>query len=656
MMTLKSFVRKAAALAALLPHLAHAQDDLGIANGYIDIETPGFTAKIVRDAQVLVSLAPSGDTFDFLPYDLIDLRARNGQYHWGDITFRYRDAGSGGSWTDADSTSSRQAVEALAAEGDVLASADLSATLPDGPLSVTRQWLNVDGDLGLRFTLENTGSGAVEIGSLGFPAEFNSIFTGRTAVDMHNLCSLSDPYVGMDAGQIRIAPVKGTGTALVVTPLNGTSSPLEAYRNLDEPQVEGINHGSQTFEGFYEWQTLSLAWAEEDWASAEPWNTPTSRTLEAGESLQVGVRFSAAAGLRALDETVRGTGTPVAISAPGYILPRDQPAKLLLQSDSAVASITSSPEGALQAEEGSEAGLYTVTPSTSAWGRVRLTVEYEGGKVQTIHYYVTKATSDALADLGSFLTTEAWFTAEDDPFGRSPSVMTYDYGKGSIVDQDGRVWIAGLSDEGGTGAYVAAMVKQAIQPNAEEVIKLEQFVDSVIWGNIQNEDYGVKKSLFFYDPSAAPGYTYDESINWGSWTSWNQQASSTVDRAYNYVHVAAAYWSLYRVARAYPDTVTREWDWYLDQAQQTILRITGNDVSYSDVGLMGETVFGEILKDLEREGLTEKATAVEDAMRERAELWDSQEIPYGSEMAWDSTGQEGVFYWTRQVLLAGLTS
>jgi hypothetical protein len=28
-------------------------------------------------------------------------------------------------------------------------------------------------------------------------------------------------------------------------------------------------------------------------------------------------------------------------------------------------------------------------------------------------------------------------------------------------------------------------------------------------------------------------------------------------------------------------------------------------------------------------------------------LWDSQDIPYGSEMAWDSTGQEGVFFWTR---------
>jgi hypothetical protein len=62
---------------------------------------------------------------------------------------------------------------------------------------------------------------------------------------------------------------------------------------------------------------------------------------------------------------------------------------------------------------------------------------------------------------------------------------------------------------------------------------------------------------------------------------------------------------------------------------------------------MGETVFGEVLTDLKREGNDTAADAVESVMKKRAELWHSQDIPYGSEMAWDSTGQEGVYYWTR---------
>ncbi|KAK7417471.1 hypothetical protein QQX98_004591 [Neonectria punicea] len=225
--------------------------------------------------------------------------------------------------------------------------------------------------------------------------------------------------------------------------------------------------------------------------------------------------------------------------------------------------------------------------------------------------------------------------------------MTYDYEKGSLVEQDSRVWISGLSDEGGAGAYVAAVVKQAILPNAEEVAILEDFIDGVVWGRIQNDDFSVRKSIFFYEPLAVPGFEYDKSTDWGSWTSWNKEQSADIGRAYNYVHPAAAYWSLYRVARAYPDITKHSWEWYLSQAYGTVMRGMEDDVWYKDVGLMGETVFGEILKDLKRENKNTEVTAFEKAMRVRAELWHSQDIPYGSEMAWDSTGQEGVFFWTR---------
>ena len=37
-------------------------------------------------------------------------------------------------------------------------------------------------------------------------------------------------------------------------------------------------------------------------------------------------------------------------------------------------------------------------------------------------------------------------------------------------------------------------------------------------------------------------------------------------------------------------------------------------------------------------------------MRTRATRWDSEETPFGSEMAWDSTGQEGVYYWSKYVM------
>ncbi|ORY70398.1 uncharacterized protein BCR38DRAFT_521188 [Pseudomassariella vexata] len=638
---------------AVLPSVqCQSTDTLGLDNGYINLNTANFNAKIVRSAQVLASLTPVESSFDFLPFDYLPLRAHNGQYHWGDITFRYREIGTI-NWTDGNSASAREPVISINSSSTlVLSASQLTPTLPTGPLNVTREWIDVSGDLGLQFTFQNTGSDALEIGSLGFPAEFNSIFTGRAAARMQALCSLSDPYIGMHAGYIRVTPTSGTGAALVVTPLNGTNTPLEAYRNLEEPYYDDTAYGSQTFEGFYEWQVLSKSWAETEWEGVEPWNEPSALTLEPGEVVKFGVRFSVAKeGVRGIDDTIRDTGTPVARAVPGYIIPRGVPARLFLSASAKVESIVVEPAAALMVEEyaaGSGYTVYTVTPSETAWGRVRLMVLYADEKIQAMHYFVTKPGTEAVGDLGGFLTTEQWFEDISDPFGRAPSVMTYDYEERAIVRQDARAWVAGLSDEAGAGSFLAATMKQAVQPNADEVAKLETFVNAVLFKTIQTEEFSVRKSIFFYEPAAMPNYTYSSDIDWTAWWSWNKDASYATDRAYDYVHVAAAYWALYRVGRAYPDLLSSHtWDWYLDQAYSTVVRAMESDVGYNRVGLMGETVFGEILADLTRESETDKAQTFTELMRSRAEQWDSEEIPYGSEMAWDSTGQEGVYYWTK---------
>ncbi|EQB45920.1 hypothetical protein CGLO_15120 [Colletotrichum gloeosporioides Cg-14] len=508
------------------------QDDLGTNNGFVDIETSNFKARIVRDAQILASLKPNGDDFDYLPFDILGNRSRNGQYHWGDVTYRYRIEGDN-SWIDGNSAQTRKPVVALSPNDGVLAAADLSSTLPSGPLNVTREWLNIDGDLALCFTFSNAGNSSIEICSLGFSAEFNSIFTHHHPADATAACSLSEPYIGMDAGQIRVTPIKGTGPALVVTAFHGTKSPLEAYRNLWEMGYGGSSYSSQTFEGFYEWQ-----------------------------------------GSLSVDQT----------------------------GDSA----------------------YSVTPTDHAFGRARLTIPYDDGKIQTIHYYITKPATEALQDMAHFLTTKAYFTNESDPFDRAPSVMTYDCESDSVVTQDLRAWVVGLSDEGGAGAYIAAVVKQAVYPDADEVAKLDTFVNK---------------------PAEVPGFVY-ENFDWSSWMSWNKGRALATDRGYNYVDPSAAYWSLYRVGRAYPELVSQDWSWYLDKAYRTALRISGGGVAWVEMGLMGETVWGMIMTDLVREGLEDEAATLAALMKSRAEHWNSIDARFGSEMAWDSTGQEGVYYWS----------
>jgi hypothetical protein len=228
--------------------------------------------------------------------------------------------------------------------------------------------------------------------------------------------------------------------------------------------------------------------------------------------------------------------------------------------------------------------------------------------------------------------------------------MTFDRDEDRIVTQDSRVWIAGLGDEGGS-SWLTGIMKQLGQPDVAEVRKYEAFVDGVLWGGLQYAEgprrYAVRKSLFYYQPEALPSGHYRPDFDWTTWTSWKKDATEAVDRSYNYPHVAALHWTMYRLARNYAGLVKNHaWDWYLTNAYETSVAMVTHAPRYAQFGQMEGTVFLEILRDLQREGWARQAEDMEARMKARAAVWSSLAYPYGSEMAWDSTGQEEVYGWT----------
>ena len=190
----------------------------------------------------------------------------------------------------------------------------------------------------------------------------------------------------------------------------------------------------------------------------------------------------------------------------------DLEGKLFLDYPWDVSSIAVEPDGAIEImpEPATASGWPAYTLSGKTFGRARITVTYDNGMVQAIQYYVTKPAHEAVSDLGNFLTTKDWYVAASDPFGRSPSVMTYDHELDQIVTQHKQAWVCGLGDDGGA-TWLAGAMKLFAQPDADQIAKYQQFVDGVIWGGLQYKDgaqqYGVKRTLFYYDPTAMPGYT-----------------------------------------------------------------------------------------------------------------------------------------------------
>jgi hypothetical protein len=635
--------------------------------GKIDIETPDFDLSLVRSSQTVAALKPKGaGGFDFTPGDLLVARSQNGFYHLGDIDLRLR-TGESGEWKGYSTALARTPVTALSTgnsatiQAGILASADLSATLPPGcPLQVIRTWALDDGRLVLRFELKNKTSGPVQVGALGFPMIFNNILNDRSLDQAHAVCSFSDPYIGEDAGYLQVTRLSGHGPALVVVPDGRT--PFEAYSPILSRRESGSSDPiftdpmprGTTFEGFYNWMVHSRAYAENEWKKAQPWNPPTSLALAPGASQSYGLKFLVSDQLRNIEKTLAANRRPVAVGIPGYVLPMDLKARLFLKYANRIKSLEVEPRGAVEisSDKATPGGWAAYTLQGRTWGRARVVATYEDGSVQAIHYFVIKPEAQAVDDMGRFLTTRQWFVDPADPFKRSPSVMSYDRDENKIVQQDSRVWIAGLGDEGGSGSWLTAVMKEFGRPDKEELDKYQQFIDRVIWGGLQYSDgprqYGVRKSLFYYQPEQMPANYYRSDLNWGSWTSWNKQASERTDRSFNYPHVAALHWVMYRLARNNEGLIDNHpWNWYLNNAYQTAVAMMKQAPGYAQFGQMEGDIFLQILLDLNREGWKEQSADLTTKMKSRADRWKKQAYPFGSEMPWDSTGQEEVYAWTK---------
>lgn len=617
-----------------------------------------FRLELRTDTGTLARLSPNAEpTFDFVPGGREAERAGDGYVHLGDLNLRVRTPG--GAWQDFASSRRRVPVRKLVAPSGTLAAADITASMGTGfPLKVERRWASEGKAVALRFTLSNPGSSPIEIGGLGMPMVFDNIITDRELETAHAQASFVDPYIGRDAGYLQVTRLNGKGPALLVIPERGT--PLEAYRPIAEAGRAPVGDiftdrspRGQTSEGFYDWTVASKGFAEKEWKDAgAQWNTPTSITLAPGETRTFGVRLVQAPSIRGIENTLVQQARPVAVGVPGYVVPTDLDASLFLKSSQPVLKVESEPAGALTATPATAVnGWARYRVRSHGWGRARLSITYADNSVQTVQYFITKPLEQAMADLGRFSTTKQWFDDKSDPFHRAPAILTYDREADRIVTQEPRVWIAGMSDEGGGGAWVAAMMKQLDNPDAQEVAKLERLVNETVVGKLQvasgPKAGAVRKSLFYYEPAEHPGY-YDAATNWKNWTAWNKKQSGDLGRSYNYPHVAIGHWVLYRLARNHSGLVkAQNWRWYLEHAYQTSVAMMRDAPYYAQFGQMEGDVFVDILKDLKREGLTSEATEMERLMKGRADHWKTLPYPFGSEMAWDSTGQPEVYAWMR---------
>lgn len=607
--------------------------------------TKSFSLILVNASQTVERLSPHADTsFDYTPGDRITKRDKDGLYHLGDINITLRKSGE--EWKRFSTATARKPVEKIKVDGNILAGADLSATLPaDIPVKIKRYWETDKGDLVLRFEVINSASEEVEIGALGIPLIFNNILEGKNLNQAHADNVFFDPYIGAGAGYLQVNRLHGKGGSMLVLPHLNAS--FEAYNPInDDPTPRSV-----VFEGFHEWLIHSKALAETEWQGVEPWNEPTSMKLQPGESKNYALKFVIAPSIREIEDELVRQNKPVAVGLPGYVLPMNETSKLFIKYPKKVSKISVDPENVLSITKSGE------TPNKwtkyevkgNAWGRARVSITYEDGTLQTISYKVIKSQAEVVSDLGRFLTTEQWYDDKNDPFVRAPSIINYDYDVKKKLLQERRAWYVGLSDEAGAGSWLTAVMKQLLIPENKEIDKIKRFVDETMWGKIQHSKdstkYGVRKSLFYYEPDLMPKGTYSPDIQFRGWEAWPKKEAESLGRSYNYPHVASAHWVMYHLGRN-KNIKGIDWKTSLENAYHTAIAMMKFAPYYAQFGQMEGSVFLYILFDLKREGMAEMASDLEQTMKKRADHWRSLDYPFGSEMPWDSTGQEEVYMWT----------
>jgi hypothetical protein len=608
-----------------------------------------FMLKIVDESQTAAALRPHSElAFDFVPSELLEIRSRDSLYHLGDINLMIRKK-SDKDWSKFSSAKNRKSVTPLPKSDEYLSGASLNATLGENlPIQVSRYWEEKEGGLILRFDLVNNSDVDIEVGYLGLPMVFDNILHRKNLEEAHLQKVFYDPYIGKDAGYLQVVRLSGKGPVLLVLP--NENAGFEAYN----PLLDDLTPRSITFEGFHDWVVHSKAMAETEWQEAKPWNSPTSIFLQPGAKKSISLKFVLANNVKEIESSLISHNRPVAMGIPGYVIPKDVDGKLFLNSPHEIKNMVIEPGDGIEIRKigKSKSGNWTeFQVNGKTWGRSTLTIEYENGEVQSIHYNVIKPEKEVIADFGRFLTNEQWYENDQDLFGRHQSVISYDIEKNAKVLEDSRAWIPGLSDEAGAGSWLAAMMKQAIMPDKEEMVKLSEFYHNTLWGGIQYNEgqkkYGVRKSMFYYAPEKFPEGTYSKDINYGTWAAWDQEQAESTGRSYNYPHVAAAHWVMYRLARYHKGLVDQKsWDWYLGNAYHTAVAMVEQAPHYAQYGQMEGTIFLMILKDLQREGMANMATDLEALMRKRTDVWAELSYPFGSEMPWDSTGQEEVYMWS----------
>lgn len=517
--------------------------------------------------------------------------------------------------------------------------------------------LTADGKLRWEITVTNTQDKNLIIGDFGVPLAFNEYWPGGE--EIYETRTVDHSFVGQDSSYIYITRPSGLGKFLVMTPDVSTGAEFEYQDHWRmEERAEDEISWCQDQAGWANGLNVFYIHSDVIKSTNRGYLENTSLTLAPGEAKTYAFNFSAVADETAMKTTLYNEGIIDAVAVPGMAYSINMPAKLYLHTKLPKDDIsfevkcpheTGLHEGNantvcknLECKKNSENTYvnYVETKEVGGeqyhiynigfgdLGQNNVIVHYAGGtKETTLQFYMMDEVAKALETHSNFMVDKTQINTPGETGDKVFDDWMMDT-KTVRANTDSTYWTKnywGWGDDWGLthGEYIAE--KNVYQPVAREIEALDQYLDVAIWNNLMREhqvDYLVHDFLC-EAPNTSPTY-----------------------RGYAYPHIYNTYFSMYKIAKKYPDTVdyVESADTYLLRAYNIMCALYSDGVAYNwSTGVMGELTTPDIIRALEDEGYYTQAAKITDIMSKKYDAFKNTKYPYGSEYSYDNTGEEAVY-------------
>ena len=584
---------------------------------------------------------------------------------FGDVVFRFRSGA--GPWQHASTAGSRRArtVESsnTPEEKRILFHYRSDPASMDGirGFDLDEAYELRGGVLLWSLTLHNQTDEPLEIGDIGLPLLFNTIYARDPAVTYQKRV-IRHSYIAGDNSFIFWTRANGDGPYLLMFPRAGTH--LEFF----EPTAPGNQADStdpvfeprNAWEGLYTVYIHAAAEAGE-FESQGTWRQPlTSKLLaprgQPGSSVSYVFEFRWAADYHAVRDILYRNGLIDVTVAPGMVIPSDLSALVALH--------TREPIRAVTAEYPSETEV-TKAPSRRKdvhifrirfhrLGENEITVNFGNGRRTLLEY-------DSIEPLETVIRKRAKFLVEHqqvhDPAKWYDGEFSLWDMRGGVLrtpDNDGGLapYMVGGSDDPDLckAPYIAA-VNEAY-PDDRQIAAVEYYLQHFVWGKLQRT---ADEDPFPYGIYGSPSWHVNRFSGTGYGSGGNGREHMW--RTFDYTHIVELYYEMYRIAKLYPQRVHYlNAAGYLERASQTALAYFRvpyqiqmgapwdfrgwTDWAYTQ-GAFHEVFIPDVIEALETENRVAEANELREEWNRKVMyfLYDAP-YPYGSEMWFDTTAFE----------------